>query len=111
MTEKQFERFTDIIKAIDNIASNKKNIFNKENMIITISDSKRFFITIKMKHYKGTYNKKYIKDLIISKLKEVEKDNKKLDFENKCGLDFRFEEKQIPTLKAGRSQKNKKARV
>lgn len=108
MTEKQFERFTDIIKAIDNIASNKKNIFNKENMIITISDSKRFYITIKMKHYKRTYNKKYIKDLIISKLKEVEKDNKKIDFDNKCGLDFRFEEKQLPKKNIN---KNKKARA
>lgn len=106
MTEKQFERFTDIIKAIDNIASYKKNIFHKENMIITISDSKRFYITIKMKHYKGTYNKKYIKDLIISKLKEVEKENKKLDFDNKCGLDFRFVEKQLPKPK-----KNKKTRA
>lgn len=108
MTEKQFERFTDIIKAIDNIASNKKNIFNKENMIITISDSKRFFITIKMKHYKGTYNKKYIKDLIISKLKEIEKENKKLDFDNKCGLDFRFIEKQLPNKN---KKTNKKARA
>ena len=96
MTDKQFERFTKIIKAIDRIASNKKNIFHKENMIIDIVDSKRFYISIKMKKYKRKSNEKYIKDLIISKLKEVEKENKKLDFDNECSINFGFEKKQLP---------------
>lgn len=101
MTDKQFERFTNIIKAINKLSEKRKNIFNNQNMIITITDSKRFYIQIRMKYYKGKYNKQYIKDLIISKLKDIEKENKKLDFDNECGLDIVFEKK----------KNNKKARA
>lgn len=101
MTDKQFERFTNIIKAINKLSEKRKNIFDNQNMIITITDSKRFYIQIRMKYYKGQYNKQYIKDLIISKLKDIEKENKKLDFDNECGLDIVFEKK----------KNNKKARA
>lgn len=101
MTDKQFERFTNIIKAINKLSEKRKNIFNNQNMIITITDSKRFYIQIRMKYYKGKYNEQYIKDLIISKLKDIEKENKKLDFDNECGLDIVFEKK----------KNNKKARA
>lgn len=93
MTEKQYERFTNIIKTIDKLSEKRKNIFDNKNMIITITDSKRFYIQIRMKHYKGKYNEQYIKSLIISKLKDIEKENKKLDFDNECGLDIVFEKK------------------
>lgn len=93
MTDKQFERFTNIIKAINKLSEKRKNIFDNQNMIITITDSKRFYIQIRMKFYKGKYNEQYIKDLIISKLKDIEKENKKLDFDNECGLDIVFEKK------------------
>ena len=93
MTEKQYERFTNIIKTINKLSEKRKNIFDNKNMIITITDSKRFYIQIRMKYYKGQYNKQYIKDLIISKLKDIEKENKKLDFDNECGLDIVFEKK------------------
>ncbi|TXJ31196.1 hypothetical protein [Brachyspira aalborgi] len=101
MTDKQFERFTNIIKAINKLSEKRKNIFDNQNMIITITDSKRFYIQIRMKYYKGKYNEQYIKDLIISKLKDIEKENKKLDFDNECGLDIVFEKK----------KNNKKARA
>lgn len=93
MTDKQFERFTNIIKAINKLSEKRKNIFDNQNMIITITDSKRFYIQIRMKYYKGQYNKQYIKDLIISKLKDIEKENKKLDFDNKCDISVVFEKK------------------
>ena len=46
MTDKQFERFTNIIKAINKLSEKRKNIFDNQNMIITITDSKRFYIQI-----------------------------------------------------------------
>lgn len=96
MTIQQYERFTDICKAIDFIFENSRTAKNQlfyENAIITISDKKKDCINIKVKKYKGKDNYKYIYDLIITQLKLLEAKNKKLDFDNKCDISMVFEPK------------------
>ena len=96
MTIQQYERFTDICKAIDYIFENNKTVkkqLSYNDAIITISDKKKDCINIKVKKYKGKYNHKYIYDLIITQLKLLEAKNKKLDFDNKCDINVVFEPK------------------
>ena len=95
MTEKQYERFIDICKAIDFTFDNKKikNQLYRDNAIITITDRKKELINIKVKKYKGEDNRKYIHDLIITQLKLLEAKNKRLDFDNKCDIAIAFEPK------------------
>lgn len=103
MTDKQYERFRDIIKAINSISESKKDIFDKQNLLITITDKNNLSIRIKVKQDKGqgkcdlneyevnppyTNQEFYIKDMMISKLKLLEKKNKKLDFDNQCNLNI-----------------------
>lgn len=103
MTDKQYERFRGIIKAINSISESKKDIFDKQNLLITITDKNNLSIRIKVKQDKGqgkcdlnkyevnppyTNQEFYIKDMMISKLKLLEKKNKKLDFDNQCNLNI-----------------------
>lgn len=103
MTDKQYERFRDIIKTINSISESKKDIFDKQNLLITITDKNNLSIRIKVKQDKGqgkcdlneyevnppyTNQEFYIKDMMISKLKLLEKKNKKLDFDNQCNLNI-----------------------
>lgn len=111
MTEKQYERFTDICKAIDFIFENNKTAKNQlfyNDAIITISDKKKDCINIKVKKYKGEYNYKYIYDLIITQLKLLEAKNKKLDFDNKCDITMVFEPKPKQIIKNKNKSFNKK---
>lgn len=103
MTDNQYKKFRDIIKAINNISESKKDIFDKQNLLITITDKNNLSIRIKVKQNKGqgkcdlneyevnppyTNQEFYIKDMMISKLKLLEKKNKKLDFDNQCNLNI-----------------------
>lgn len=104
MTTRQYERFNNICKSIDSVIEKKKDIFKKNNAIITISDTQKENIKITMKTYKGKYNEKYIYDLSITQLKLLEAKNKRLDFDNKCDINIAFELK--PELK-NKNRRNK----
>lgn len=123
MTDKQYERFRGIIKAINSISESKKDIFDKQNLLITITDKNNLSIRIKVKQDKGqgkcdlneyevnppyTNQEFYIKDMMISKLKLLEKKNKKLDFDNQCNLNIAIKLK--PKFKKRRFYGKAKAR-
>lgn len=95
MTEQQYTRFTALVNSIDLACGKCKNRFKKETANIFITDSQNEKIQIKAKKYKYNKNNKYIRCLMISGLKELEKNNKKLDFDKKCDVKITFSQKKL----------------
>lgn len=92
MTDKQYLRFTGLIKALFDTFNPKKNMFRNKIVIVIITDSLGEFITFKLRK-KANVSEEGLRMLIGNRLKDLEKLGKRLDLDNKCNIDLKTIEK------------------
>lgn len=95
MTEQQYKRFNGLIDSLNSLSEKQQNKFKSQLMLVSISDTKRAELKIKLKKWKGEGNRQYIRHVLISGLKTLEADGKQLYFDDKCNLSIRFENKTL----------------